>query len=75
MDKTKVDDISSFIKKKGNYLYKLPYGFSVYSIMGMSTIVDDDCMSQDDVDDLKYVILQTNNKLYTRWDDKGSLIF
>lgn len=59
----------------GNLLYKLPFGASVYSINGMSTVIDDDCMSKENDAALKYVILRENGKLYARWDDEGSLIF
>jgi len=41
----------------------------------MSTVVDDDCMSKETTKALKYVILRENGKLYSQWDDKGSLIF
>jgi hypothetical protein len=59
----------------GTPLYRLPFGPMAYSIMGMSTVVDDNCMSKDEMDKLKYVILRENGKLYCRWDDEGSLIF
>lgn len=59
----------------GTLLYKLPFGASVYSINGMSTVIDDDCMSKENDAALKYVILRENGKLYARWDDEGSLIF
>jgi len=60
---------------EGTALYRLPFGPMVYSIDGMSTAVDDDCMSKDNLDSLKYVILRENGKLYCQWDDEGSLIF
>ncbi|GAG40875.1 unnamed protein product, partial [marine sediment metagenome] len=60
---------------KGTPLYRLPYGPLVYSVMGMSVVLDDDCMSKENEDSLKYVILREDGKLYCRWDDKGSLIF
>ena len=59
----------------GKYLYTLPFGAKVYSILGMSTVVDDDCMSKNNDEALKYAILRENGKLYARWDDEGSLIF
>lgn len=69
-------NINKNIKRgKGNYLYTLPFGGKVYSIEGMSTVVDTDCMSKNTKDALKYVILRENGKLYCRWDDEGSLIF
>jgi hypothetical protein len=41
----------------------------------MSVVVDDDCMSTEVKEDVKYLILQPNCKLYTKWDDEGSLLF
>lgn len=61
---------------KGKKGFKLPFGAWVYSIMGMSVAIDDDCMAKEAVtEDLKYVILRENGKLYWSWDDEGSLIF
>lgn len=58
--------------------YKLPFGAWVYSILGMSVAIDNDCMAKEKVkatENLKYVILRENGKLYWAWDDEGSLIF
>ncbi len=59
----------------GKMLYKLPFGPMAFSIMGMSTVIDTNCMSKNDTTSLKYVILRENGKLYCQWDDEGSLIF
>lgn len=59
----------------GERLYRLPFGAMVYSINGMSVAIDDNCMSKNNNDDLKYVILRENGKLYCQWDDEGSLLF
>lgn len=59
----------------GKLLYQLPFGPFVYSIMGMSIVIDDNCMGQESSINLKYVILRENGKLYSQWDDEGSLIF
>ena len=59
----------------GKPLYRLPFGPIAYSVMGMSTVIDDNCMSKDQINKLKYVILRENGKLYCQWDDEGSLIF
>ncbi len=67
--------IKEYIEKFGEFLYKLPFGASVYSISNMSVVIDDDCMSKNNNETLKYVILRENGKLYVRWDDEGSLIF
>lgn len=68
-------DINNYVTKNGTPLYRLPFGPMVYSINGMSTVVDNDCMSKENNESLKYVILRENGKLYCRWDDEGSLIF
>jgi hypothetical protein len=70
-----IENINYFIKSYGKPLYRLPFGPMVYSIMKMSTVVDDNCMNKDSFDTLKYVILRENGKLYTQWDDEGSLRF
>ena len=67
--------LTSRIQREGTPLYRLPYGPMAYSIQGMSVVLDDDCMSKENDDSLKYVILREDGKLYCRWDDKGSLIF
>lgn len=59
----------------GKELYKLPFGAIAYSLMKMSVVMDDDCMSKEENEKLKYVILRENGKLYCQWDDEGSLIF
>jgi hypothetical protein len=59
----------------GKMLYRLPFGPMAFSIMGMSTVIDNNCMSKNDTTNLKYVILRENGKLYCQWDDEGSLIF
>jgi hypothetical protein len=68
-------DLNKFIMDYGKALEKLEYGYTKYSIEGIGTVVDTDCMSTESSEDLKYLILRPNCKLYSRWDDKGSLIF
>lgn len=59
----------------GRLLYQLPFGPFVYSVYGMSVVMDDNCMGRESSITLKYVILRENGKLYSQWDDEGSLIF
>lgn len=78
INQNKIDicDIFKYIQSYGRKLEMLPYGKVRYSICGMSVVVDDDCMSTNpDVDAIRYLILRENNKLYTKWDDEGSLLF
>lgn len=70
-------EVICYIKETGKKLGVLPYGYTKYSIRGMTTVVDNDCMSkaEQDTENYKYLILQPDCKLYSRWDDKASIIF
>lgn len=70
-----VEDMIDFVREHGSPLEKLPYGRQKYSLYGMSLVIDDDCMSKTATEDYKYLILQPNCHLYSRWDDMASLIF
>lgn len=69
------NEIVDNVRSNGIQLERLPYGRIKYSYLGMSLVVDDDCMSKTAVEDYKYLILQPNCRLYSRWDDTASLIF
>jgi len=77
----KLDDmgmlqITEYVKAYGRPLERLPFGAMKYSVDGISTVVDDDCMNNKEVKEvMKYLILRPDGKLYSKWDDKGSLIF
>ena len=70
-----VGNIRYFIMHNGTVLGRLAFGAIKYGVRGMSTVLDDDCMSQTPKDEYKYLILRPNCKLYSRWDDPASLIF
>jgi len=71
-----INNIQEFIISKGRRLEVLPFGATRYSIFGISAIIDNDCMSTNsDKDVVKYLILRPNCKLYTKWDDVGSILF
>lgn len=72
--------LHSYIQEKGRMLERLPFGAIRFSIESMSTVIDDDCMnSKVEIKDastaVKYLILRPDCHLYTKWDDKGSLLF
>lgn len=68
--------ISEYIRAYGRKLERLPFGSVRYSVKGMSVVVDDDCMSMaEDKETIRYMVLRPDCKLYSKWDDKGSLIF
>lgn len=67
--------IKEYIIEHGTELGTLPYGAKKYSVYGMSTVVDTDCMSKENKEENKYYILRPDCKLYSQWDDPASLIF
>jgi sulfatase maturation enzyme AslB (radical SAM superfamily) len=69
------DAIKEYIISRGRKLERLPFGAIRYSLQNISTVVDEDCMSVQAKHALKYLILQPDCKLYTKWDDHGSLLF
>jgi hypothetical protein len=71
-----MDEIKTYIVANGTPLYVLPFGYLVMTVNEIGTVVDTDCMHTQNVSEvLKYLILRSDNKLYTHWSDKGSLIF
>ena len=58
-----------------NFYTNFLFGPFVYSIRGMSVVLDDNCMAKEESTILKYIILRENGKIYSQWDDEGSLIF
>lgn len=69
------NQINRYIKENGRELEVLPFGAIRYSVSGMSVVTDDDCMNTEVKKDIKYMILRPNCKLYTKWDDEGSIMF
>lgn len=60
-------------------LEPLAVGLRRFAINGVSVVYDTDCMRHaglyDDPELYRYLILQTNGKLYSRWDEPASLVF
>ena len=71
------EDIKGYIMKYGKELDPLPFGPIPYSVHGLSIVIDLNCMNKGIKKDgrIKYLILRPDCHLYTRWDDKGSLLF
>lgn len=70
------DKLDNIIRTEGKYLDTLEYGANRYSYKGLSIVIDTDCMAKSsEKQALKYLILRPNCKLYSKWDDKASLIF
>jgi hypothetical protein len=67
--------LEHYVVSHGRQLETLPFGATRYSVRGISTVLDSDCMSVKPNGVIRYLILRENGKLYTKWDDKGSLLF
>lgn len=74
-DHKKEEEYFNYIKVNGTPLERLPYGNVKYSVDGVGTVADDDCMSKKNLDEIRYLILRPDCHLYTRWDDPASIIF
>lgn len=74
-DEDRYEEIEDYVKGVGTPIARLPFGFIKYSVHGISTVIDSNCMAKDEINDMKYAILRPNGHLYSRWDDTGSLIF
>lgn len=71
----KDDDYFQYIKMNGTLLETLPYGMAKYSLEGVGTVADNDCMAKKNTEEIRYLILRPDCHLYTRWDDPASIIF
>jgi sulfatase maturation enzyme AslB (radical SAM superfamily) len=70
------DKINDYIIKNGKILGRLTFGALQYSLNEISFVVDDNCMDDKEIkEDIKYLILRENAKLYTKWDSPASLVF
>lgn len=67
--------LNKYIEDNGRPLEILPFGAMRYSVNGISTVIDYDCMSTETKPVIRYLILRPNCRLYTKWDDSGSLLF
>jgi sulfatase maturation enzyme AslB (radical SAM superfamily) len=70
-----IEKIQQYVVCNGKALEKLEFGMIKYSVNEMGVVIDSDCMSKELKGNYKYLILREDCKLYSKWDDKGSLIF
>lgn len=71
-----VESLKQYIRQNGTPLGRLPYGAVKYAVNGMSVVLDDDSMGKapDIPDSYKYLILRPDCRLYSSWDEPGSLV-
>ena len=75
MPRAIIDEYNNYVKVNGRKLEVLEFGQIRYDVNGISVVVDDDCMSTVPKEELKYLVLRPNCKLYSKWDSKASLLF
>ena len=75
MPRAIIDEYNNYVKTNGRKLDVLEFGQTRYDVNGISVVVDDDCMSTVPKEELKYLVLRPNCKLYSKWDSKASLLF
>lgn len=70
VDDSFFDELNSYIVEHGKFIGKLPYGYSQYSLNGISIVVDKDCMNEEKVSKevSKYFVLRPDCKLYDGWN-------
>ena len=74
-DNDRFESIRQFIIEHGTIVRRLPFGALLYDVNGISTVIDEDCMAEHNIEEIRYAVLRANNHLYSSWNKKGSLIF
>jgi len=73
---SRYDDFAQeFRRKEYSRLELLPMGIWKYEAHGIGIVWNDDCMISKEQAIPRYLILQPDGRLYTRWDTKASVIF
>lgn len=72
---SKFDEVVAEVTTFGEALEVLPFGAVKYSYRKFGVVVDKDCMSEEVKEAVKYLVLRPDCKLYSKWDDKNSLVF
>jgi hypothetical protein len=74
--KISLTNFNEYVRNNGFLLEELPYYKERYSVHGVSVVVDCDCMDKNNkTNDVRYLILRPDGRLYSKWDDKASLLF
>lgn len=75
LPKSIATELHNYVAEHGVFLDKLEYGYRRMTVDGLSCVIDDDCMAVGYKDEIKYLILREDCKLYTKWNEKSSLVF
>jgi hypothetical protein len=76
MASRKYDEFAEEFRQRGyTRLEILPLGVWKHAAYGIGVVWNDDCMVSKEQENPRYLILQPDGRLYTRWDTKASVIF
>jgi len=65
-----VDELIEYCSDNGKRISTQLY---MFQIGNMSVVIDDDCMSEQESEVIRYLILRSDCNIYTKWDSKASL--
>lgn len=76
VDETFFEFLRNYVKRNGRLIGTLPYGYNQYSVNGISTVIDEDCMNEEKTqkEASKYFVIRPDCKLYDGWN-KEDIIF
>lgn len=68
--------LHQYVRAEGRLIGTLPYGYNQYSVNGISTVIDEDCMNETKTEKeaSKYFVIRPDCKLYDGWN-KEDIIF
>lgn len=66
------ESLHSYVKDNGRLIGTLPYGYNQYSVNGISTVIDEDCMNEakTEKEASKYFVIRPDCKLYDGWNEE-----
>jgi hypothetical protein len=65
-----VENIEIYCATKGKHL---PASYPKYQLGNLTIVLDEDCMAEKSVGEIRYLILRSDCNLYTRWDTASSI--
>lgn len=67
--------LHEYVKSRGRIIGTLPYGYSQYSVNGISVVIDEDCMNEAKAqkETSKYFVIRPDCKLYDGWNKEDKI--
>jgi hypothetical protein len=71
---TSMEKLKNYILFHTTITEPLPVGLTKYSVDQLGTVLNENCMNYNE-NGVVHPIIHEDHRLYSKWDDKGSLIF